>query len=102
MFSPRVWNKRNPIDIPLDAVLVDRTTKWGNPFRSGTNGWTREDIIRRYRDWLWLDRTAPNRERPPSIEDVIKELKGKDLVCWCFPKRCHADILIEIANRNET
>jgi hypothetical protein len=26
------------------------------------------------------------------------ELRGKDLVCWCAPKLCHADVLLEIAN----
>ncbi len=26
------------------------------------------------------------------------ELKGKDLVCWCAPKACHAETIMEIAN----
>ncbi|GAG87489.1 unnamed protein product, partial [marine sediment metagenome] len=26
------------------------------------------------------------------------ELKGKDLVCWCAPLPCHADVLLELAN----
>ena len=26
------------------------------------------------------------------------ELKGKTLGCWCKPKKCHGDILLEIAN----
>ena len=37
-----------------------------------------------------------------KFRDAIrKELKGKDLVCWCAPKSCHADILLEIANARE-
>lgn len=35
-------------------------------------------------------------------EDVIRELKGKNLSCWCKKEeRCHADILLAIANRDE-
>ena len=29
---------------------------------------------------------------------IKHELKGKDLVCWCAPQPCHADVLLEIAN----
>lgn len=30
----------------------------------------------------------------------LPELRGKDLACWCSTdKPCHADVLIEIANR---
>jgi len=30
---------------------------------------------------------------------VKKQLKGKNLVCWCpLDKSCHADILLKIAN----
>lgn len=36
----------------------------------------------------------------PSIEDVQRSLRGKDLACWCRPgSPCHADVLLEIANR---
>lgn len=32
--------------------------------------------------------------------DVRHELRGKDLACWCKPGApCHADVLLEIANR---
>src|SRR5579884_823766 len=30
----------------------------------------------------------------PIIEDVQRELRGKDLACWCRPDQpCHADVL---------
>ncbi len=30
----------------------------------------------------------------------VAELRGKDLVCWCpLDQPCHADVLLEIANR---
>lgn len=35
----------------------------------------------------------------PTPADVIRELRGKNLACWCRPgEPCHADVLLEIAN----
>ena len=34
-----------------------------------------------------------------AILAALHELRGKNLVCWCAPKRCHAEVLIELANR---
>jgi hypothetical protein len=82
---PKVWNKRDP-NTPKDAIYVGRPSKWGNPFVIGKDG-TREEVIARYREWIAY--------RAPETFD---ELRGKDLVCWCAPKACHADVLLEIAN----
>jgi Domain of unknown function (DUF4326) len=36
---------------------------------------------------------------PFTIDDVRRELKGKDLVCWCIPGApCHGDVLLVVAN----
>jgi hypothetical protein len=29
---------------------------------------------------------------------ALSELRGKDLICWCAPEACHADVLLELAN----
>jgi hypothetical protein len=35
----------------------------------------------------------------PDLRDVAKELRGKNLACWCKPgEPCHADVLLELAN----
>ncbi len=85
---PRVLNKRRD-PIPPDAVYVGRPSKWGNPFFVGTAG-TREEVIDMYREYI----TEMMRAHPGDIE----ELRGKDLVCWCAPLPCHADVLLELAN----
>ena len=85
---PKVYNKRDK-NIPSGAVYVGRPSKWGNPFKIGEHG-TREQVIEAYR--LWILRGNP-------LKDKLSELKGKDLVCWCAPKPCHADVLLELANR---
>ena len=92
---PKVLNKRLD-EIPSNAVYVGRPSKWGNPFEIGSflagKTLTRKDCIELYEYYL-LHTGAGKR----LLED-IDELKDKDLVCWCAPLPCHADILIEIAN----
>jgi len=85
---PKVLNKRTD-EIPPDAVYVGRPSKWGNPFKIKRDG-TREEVIAKYAYWI---------ERQPQLMDDLEELKGKDLVCWCTPLPCHADILLELANK---
>ncbi len=87
---PRVWNKRDQ-SVPADAVYVGRPTKWGNPFVLGKDG-TREEVIRKYKAWL-VSAAAPE-----LLNEIVSELRGKDLVCWCAPLLCHADVLLKLAN----
>jgi len=50
------------------------------------------------RDPRWA-RVGP-REKPVTLDDVRRELAGHDLACWChLDQPCHADVLIELANR---
>lgn len=91
---PKVYNKHHK-DAPPDAVYVGRPSKWGNPFVIGGHygpgpGLTRDEVIEAFRNSV-----ANNNA---FIAMVQAELRGKDLVCYCAPKSCHADILLEIAN----
>lgn len=92
---PKVLNRKTDV-IPLDAVYVGRPTKWGNPFKIGEfyqgRVMTREDVIEAYKDWLLYSDVGVE-----LLKD-IEELRGKDLVCWCSPEPCHADVLLEVVN----
>ncbi len=87
---PKVLNKKTD-KLPSDAVYVGRPSKWGNPFfvrvHSESQHKAAVDYFRGYAedkllaDPHWLD-----------------ELRGKDLICWCAPLPCHADVLLELAN----
>ena len=78
----------NPNGLPI--VYVSRPSKWGNPYRIGADG-NRDQVLKKYREYL-----AAN---PSLVEDAKKELRGKNLACWCkASEACHADILLEIAN----
>jgi hypothetical protein len=61
----------------------------GNPFAIGRDG-SRDQVIAKYRAWI---------VRQPALMAALHELRGKNLVCWCAPERCHADVLLELANR---
>lgn len=88
---PTVYNKHHG-DAPADAIYVGRPSKFGNPFTLDPKkkGQDREEVIQLYRDYLAVN--------PELVEAIKRELKGKDLVCFCKPKLCHADVLLEIAN----
>ena len=94
---PKVYNKRH-YDVPKDAVYIGRPTKWGNPY-SHLEGQslaeykvaTREEAVERFEQYLL--------SHPELLEAAKKELRGKDVVCWCAPKSCHGHILVKYANQ---
>ena len=75
-----------------NTVLIDRRTKWGNPFLIGP-GQDREQAIARYREDLW--------RRIRAGEVPLEELAALDgcwLACWCEPLPCHGDVLAKAAS----
>lgn len=86
---PQVLNARRVgKNSTATRIYVGRPSRWGNRFVIGRDG-SREDVIRKYCEWL---------AEQPDLLSTIAELRGKDLVCWCSPEPCHADILLELAN----
>jgi len=89
--------------MPENTVKVDRSTRWGNPFPIGAAG--------------PLDRVAPDAEGATGFframlgdaeirsaadyPDDLSPLRGKNLACWCSGLFCHADVLLELANKPE-
>jgi hypothetical protein len=65
-------------------------SKWGNPFKIGRDG-DRGEVIERYRRWI------TEGEGRRLLED-LHELEDKRLGCWCAPKPCHGDVLLELAS----
>ena len=73
------------------CVYIGRPSRWGNPFVIGRDG-TRDEVIAKYRAWVLA--------KPDRIA-ALGERRAKNLVCWCAPERCHADVLLELANFSE-
>lgn len=83
---PKVLNRRVLVSgkIPEGAVYCGRGSDWGNPFIIGKDG-TRAEVCNKF-----------EAEILPSLD--VSALKGKDLVCWCAPLRCHCDAILKKAN----
>jgi len=78
----------------LPAVNVSRPGRWGNPNLVVAHG--QEAAVRAFA------RDLAGGILNFSAEDVRRELRGKNLACWCKPGApCHADVLLEIANRGK-
>jgi hypothetical protein len=82
---------------PPGAVVVTRPTRWGNPFKVGADfegkPLTADVAVGLYRTALEEGRLRF------TIDDVRRELRGKDLACWCpIGATCHAEVLMEFAN----
>lgn len=81
-------------------VYIGRGSKWGNPYshKEGTTAKyilpTRAEAVEAYRDYIL------NGEGKHLLDD-LHELEGKVLGCWCKPKSCHGDILVEIIEQRK-
>lgn len=78
--------------MPANTVSVSRPGKFGNPWkpeRFSTVCATAKEAVDLFR----------KHELPKLRADAVKELRGKNLACWCpLHMPCHADLLLEVAN----
>ena len=81
--KPKVHNKYHKT-APADAVYIGRGSPWGNPFMIGPQG-DRDTVCDRF-----------EAEVLPTLD--VSSLRGKHLVCFCAPKRCHGDAILRKAN----
>ncbi|MBF84578.1 MAG: hypothetical protein CL489_08900 [Acidobacteria bacterium] len=69
-------------------VYIGRGSIWGNPFRIGVDG-TRKEVIDKYRIYL---------ENNEKLLYHLQTLRGKRLGCYCKPKDCHGDVIVNTLN----
>jgi hypothetical protein len=91
---PKVYNKYHG-DAPKDAVYIGRPSKWGNRHVVGDCPHCKKGHSRYEAIDAFYDEVTTNDQ---LIQNIKKELKGKNLVCFCAPKPCHGDVLLRIAN----
>lgn len=100
--------------MPAGAVYVGRPTKWGNRwtpagyeaagYRISDRGAVLRICVAAYRAWLLGEPHWAHGSVLPPVPDLAP-LVGRDLACWCpiisrdVYVLCHADVLIEVANR---
>ena len=74
--EPRLREEFEYAHVLDNTVLIDRRTRWGNPFTLGKDG-SRDQVIARYRSDLW------RRIRAGEISlEELAELDGCWLACW--------------------
>lgn len=72
------------------------TSPLANPFPL-TKESEREEVISKYGIWLEQQRhSVPVRPELERLKKIYLETGNLNLVCWCYPKRCHAEIIREI------
>lgn len=84
---------------PFD-IYIGRGSKWGNPFTHIKNKETkaefivdsRSEAITKYKEWI---------SNQPELLNVLEELRDKRLGCFCKPKACHGDILVELLQQKK-
>lgn len=82
---PKVLNQYNATQKELaEGVYCGRGSPWGNPFRMFSAD-QRDEVIKRFEE-----------EVLPHLD--VSSLRGKNLICFCAPKKCHCDSILKKAN----
>lgn len=81
-------------DAPPGATYIGRGSPYGNQFvigdpAEGKHG-DREAVVAAHRAYVLTSRAVLLRVR--------RDLAGRSLVCFCYPKACHGDVYAEVAN----
>jgi hypothetical protein len=80
---PKVYNVYHK-NAPPGAVYCGRGSPWGNPYVIGRDG-NRGQVCDLF-----------ERNVLPTLN--VESLRGRDLVCFCKPARCHCDAILIKAN----
>ncbi len=88
MHRTKGWRK------PVGAVYVGRPSRWGNPYRVGTEE-SAAECVAKFERWCRQRQT----DAPAAFAQWLAPLSGHDLACWCAPDTpCHANVLLRLAN----
>jgi hypothetical protein len=87
--SNNVYIGRRGVVFVEGQRFPQQDSRWANPFKIGANA-TQQDVIQQYEQHL---RTRLQQE-PSLKQELVQQLDGKQLGCWCHPEACHGDVLI--------
>ena len=74
------------------VIYCGRPTTLGNPVELEREE-DRPRVLQQYREWL-LGMIAANDD---PVLDALRELKEDSVLgCWCKPKACHCDVIVEV------
>jgi hypothetical protein len=85
----------------ITGIYVGRPTPLGNPFRLERED-QREEVVRKYATWLEAELNKGNQVVARALEELYQRLKRQgtiNLICFCAPRRCHAEVIAEHLKR---
>lgn len=68
-----------------DDVYIGRPSQWANPYHVGKDG-DRDEVLAKFRQYF---------ATRSDLHELLPQLAGKRLFCFCCPLDCHGDVLIE-------
>lgn len=112
-------SKHPEFRLPPNTVRVGYGTRWANPWEHHAKvsqqngyggsirrverdhqmaaGWYRRELLTKGR--VVVPANKYKAELVTTIEDIKRELVGKNVGCWCqLYHACHGDVLLEVAN----
>jgi hypothetical protein len=113
-------SRRKGWKMPPNTVKVDRSSLFGNPF-AVSKGWitggeltmkteryfvgdtfqhfaTKHEAMQKAVEYFVAHMNSPRAWKQRELVKI--GLRGKNLACWCpLDQPCHADVLLELANK---
>jgi len=100
---------------PENAVIVDRTSRYGNPFKVGTTyryilalalmGFKGKDLdngvfVKDNAHAVELYKRMINMFQAKRQKEFFEPLRGKDVICFCkLDEPCHGDVILKESNK---
>lgn len=82
---------KDSYDVYIGRAGKGKEGYFGNPIR--LEGGTRKEVLKRYKEYFYQ-----RLENDAEFKQRVLELKGKTLGCFCKPKSCHGDTIVEYLN----
>ena len=82
-----------------NVTMIGRSTQFGNPFLLSKDGgnYTRRASVKEYEKWFYH-----KLESDIEFREAVHELKGETLGCFCKPRACHGDVIVEYFDKITT
>lgn len=104
----RYVDEKTMIYIGRPTSAENSQKHFGNPFsqiwvsRAAVHVKSREEAIANFEKWIkGEDFHDIEPKRRKWILDHLDLLRGKDLVCWCSPEKCHGDIYLSLLKEGD-
>jgi hypothetical protein len=83
----------------LEAVSVARPGKYGNPYVVGEVNRDTGEIVTLEKCLEYYEFYLKRKYQGDALREFLEPLKGKNLACFCsLDSKCHADVLLRLAN----